>query len=94
MRSAAVTTRSARDGVASADGWLWQTISPAAFAQSAHPGKIAIGYLFPQTDAFGVYYRKGEPIGAQIATAIKALKANGTLAKLATKYHIPVGDVK
>ncbi len=76
-----------------ADAVLSQDTS-AAFAMSAHPGKIAIGYLFPQTDAFGVYYRKGEPIGAQIAAAIKALKANGTLAKLAVKYRIPVGDVK
>lgn len=76
-----------------ADAVLSQDTS-AAFAMSAHPGKVAIGYLFPQTDAFGVYYRKGEPIGAQIAAAIKALKANGTLAKLAVKYSIPVGDVK
>jgi polar amino acid transport system substrate-binding protein len=76
-----------------ADAVLSQDTS-AAFAMSQHPGKVAIGYLFPQTDAFGVYYRRGEPIGAQIAAAIKALKANGTLAKLAVKYHIPVGDVK
>ena len=76
-----------------ADAVLSQDTS-AAYAMSQHPGKVAIGYLFPQTDAFGVYYRKGEPIGSQIAAAIKALKANGTLAKLATKYHIPVGDVK
>jgi len=76
-----------------ADAVLSQDTS-AAFAQGAHPGKIAIGYLFPQTDAFGVYYRKGDPIGPKIAAAIKALKANGTLSKLAVKYHIPVGDVK
>ncbi|HVA30670.1 MAG TPA: transporter substrate-binding domain-containing protein [Gaiellaceae bacterium] len=76
-----------------ADAVLSQDTS-AAFAMSQHPGKVAIGYLFPQTDAFGVYYRKGEAIGGQIAAAIKALKANGTLAKLAVKYHIPVGDVK
>ena len=29
-----------------------------------------------------------------MAAAIKALKANGTLNKLAVKYHIPPGDVK
>lgn len=76
-----------------ADAVLSQDTS-GAYAQSQHPGKIAIGYLFPQTDAFGVYYRKGEAIGAQIKTAIAALKKNGTLAKLAVKYHIPPGDVK
>ena len=76
-----------------ADAVLSQDTS-AAFAQSQHPGKVAVGYLFPQTDAFGVYYRKGEPIGAQIAAAISTLRKNGTLAKLAAKYHIPAGDVK
>ena len=66
----------------------------AAYAMSKHPGKVAIGYLFPATDKFGVYYRKGDAIGGQIATAIKALKANGTMVKLAQKYRIPTGDVK
>ncbi len=66
----------------------------AAYAMSQHPGKVAIGYLFPQTDRFGVYYRRGDPIGGKIASAIKALKANGTLRKLAIKYKIPPGDVK
>jgi polar amino acid transport system substrate-binding protein len=76
-----------------ADAVLSQDTS-AAFAMSKHPGKVAIGYLFPQTDKFGVYYRKGDAIGAKIATAIKALKANGTLTALAKKYNIPTGDVK
>jgi ABC-type amino acid transport substrate-binding protein len=66
----------------------------AAYAMSQHPGKVAIGYLFPATDEFGVYYRRGDAIGAKISTSIKALKANGTLRKLAVKYHIPPGDVK
>lgn len=66
----------------------------AAYAMSKHPGKIAIGYLFPQTDEFGVYYREGDSIGAKISAAIKKLKANGTLVSLAKKYNIPTGDVK
>ena len=76
-----------------ADAVLSQDTS-AAYAMSKHPGKVAIGYLFPATDKFGVYYRKGDAIGGQIATAIKALKANGTMVKLAQKYRIPTGDVK
>ena len=76
-----------------ADAVLSQDTS-AAYAMSKHPGKVAIGYLFPATDEFGVYYRRGDAIGAKIAGAIKALKANGTLTKLAVKYHIPPGDVK
>ncbi len=66
----------------------------AAYAMSKHPGKVAVGYLFPASDQFGVYYRKGDAIGDKVASGIKALKANGTLKKLATKYHIPTGDVK
>jgi polar amino acid transport system substrate-binding protein len=76
-----------------ADAVLSQDTS-AAFAMSKHPGKVAIGYLFPNTDAFGVYYRKGDAIGAKIKTALAALKANGTMVSLAKKYNIPTGDVK
>jgi polar amino acid transport system substrate-binding protein len=76
-----------------ADAVLSQDTS-AAYAMSKHPGKVAIGYLFPQTDAFGIYYRKGDAIGAKLTTALKALKADGTLTKLAAKYNIPTGDVK
>jgi polar amino acid transport system substrate-binding protein len=76
-----------------ADAVLSQDTS-AAYAMSKHPGKVAIGYLFPATDEFGVYYRRGDAIGSKIATSIKALKANGTLRNLAVKYRIPTGDVK
>jgi polar amino acid transport system substrate-binding protein len=76
-----------------ADAVLSQDTS-AAFAMSKHPGKVAIGYLFPGTDAFGIYYRKGDAIGAKLKTALAALKANGTMVKLAKKYNIPTGDVK
>ena len=65
-----------------------------AFQAKAHPGKIAVAYTFPQKDTFGVYYRKGDPLGPKIAAGLKTLKSNGTLAKLAKKYKIPVGDVK
>jgi polar amino acid transport system substrate-binding protein len=76
-----------------ADAVLSQDTS-AAFAISKHPGKVAIGYLFPNTDEFGVYYRKGDAIGAKIKSALAALKANGTMVSLAKKYNIPTGDVK
>jgi len=65
-----------------------------AYQIKAHPGKIAIGYLFPAADTFGIYYRKGDAIGAKLATAIAALKANGGMAKIAAKFQIPAGDVK
>ena len=65
-----------------------------AFQAKAHPGKIAVGYTFPEKDKFGIYYRKGDALGPQIASGVKTLRSNGTLAKLAAKYKIPVGDVK
>jgi polar amino acid transport system substrate-binding protein len=76
-----------------ADAVLSQDTS-AAYAMSKHPGKVAIGYLFPNTDEFGVYYRKGDAVGAKIKTALAALKKNGTMTTLAKKYNIPTGDVK
>jgi polar amino acid transport system substrate-binding protein len=65
-----------------------------AFQAKAHPGKIAVGYTFAEKDSFGVYYRKGDSIGAKIKAGIAKLKADGTLAKIAAKYKIPASDVK
>jgi polar amino acid transport system substrate-binding protein len=77
-----------------ADAVLTQDTS-AAYQMKEHPGKIAIGYLFPQSDAFGIYYRKSDAeVGAQFKSAIAALKQDGTLKKLAAKYSIPAVDVK
>ena len=65
-----------------------------AFQAKAHPGKIAVGYTFPQKDTFGIYFRKGDPIGAKLRAGVAKLKKNGTLTRLAVKYKIPVKDVK
>jgi polar amino acid transport system substrate-binding protein len=77
-----------------ADAVLTQDTS-GAYQMKQHPGKLTIGYLFPQSDAFGIYYRKSDAaLGAQFKSAIAKLKANGTLQKLAVKYSIPPVDVK
>jgi polar amino acid transport system substrate-binding protein len=76
-----------------ADAVLTQDTS-FAFQAKAHPGKIAVAYIFPQKDTFGVYFRKGDTIGAEVKAGIAKLKANGTLVRLAGKYKIPVSDVK
>jgi polar amino acid transport system substrate-binding protein len=65
-----------------------------AFQAKAHPGKIAVAYTFGAKDTFGVYYRRGDPVGPKIRVGMAKLKANGTLAKLAAKYKIPPADVK
>jgi polar amino acid transport system substrate-binding protein len=77
-----------------ADAVLTQDTS-FAFQAKAHPGKIAVGYTFPQKDSFGIYYRKGDTaFGKSLKTGVAKLKADGTLAKIAAKYKIPVADVK
>ena len=59
------------------------------------PGKLAISYLFPESDAFGIYYRPGDKkLGTALRSAIKTLKKKGTLKKIAAKHLIPVTNVK
>jgi polar amino acid transport system substrate-binding protein len=66
-----------------------------AYQIGQHKGKLAIAYLYPETDAFGIYYRKSDKkLGSALASAVKTLKRNGTLAKIAKKYNVPAGDVK
>lgn len=77
-----------------ADAVLTQDTS-GAFHKKAHPGKLAIPYLFPETDTFGIYYRPSDKkLGTALRAAIKALKKNGALKKIAAKHQIPVADVK
>jgi polar amino acid transport system substrate-binding protein len=77
-----------------ADAAMTQDTS-GAYQKSQNPGKLAIAYLFPETDSFGIYYRKGEAkLGTALKAAIKTLKKNGTLKKIAAKHQIPATDVK
>jgi polar amino acid transport system substrate-binding protein len=78
-----------------ADAVLTQDTS-FAYQAKQHPGKIAVGYTFAASDQFGIYFKKGDAsgVGQQIADGVKQLRSNGTLAKLATKYKIPVNTVK
>jgi polar amino acid transport system substrate-binding protein len=80
--------------VGRADAVLTQDTS-GAYQKKQNPGKLAIAYLFPETDSFGIYYRKGEAkLGTALKATIKALRKNGTLKKIAAKHQIPVADVK
>ena len=77
-----------------ADAVLTQDTS-GAYQKKQHPGKLAIAYLFPETDTFGIYYRRSDKkLGTALRVTIKALKKNGTLRKIATKHQIPLTDVK
>jgi polar amino acid transport system substrate-binding protein len=80
--------------VGRADAVLTQDTS-GAYQKKQHPGKLAIAYLFPETDTFGIYYRPSDKkLGTALRSAIKTLKKKGTLKKIATKHQIPVTDVK
>jgi polar amino acid transport system substrate-binding protein len=80
--------------VGRADAVLTQDTS-GAFQKKQHPGRLAIAYLFPESDAFGIYYRKSDTkLGTGLRSAIRTLKKNGTLKKIAKKYEIPVSNVK
>jgi polar amino acid transport system substrate-binding protein len=78
-----------------ADAVLTQDTS-FVFQAGKHPGKIAIGYTFATSDAFGIYYRKADAstLGTQIKDGIARLKVKGTLKGLSLRYKIPVADVK
>ncbi len=65
-----------------------------AYQAKAHPGKIQVAFTFPAKDTFGIYYRKGDALGAKIKAGVAKLKSNGTLARIAAKYKIPAADVK
>jgi polar amino acid transport system substrate-binding protein len=66
-----------------------------AYQKKQHPGELAIAYLFPERDTFGIYYRPSDTkLGTALKAAIAKLKKNGTMVKLAKKQQIPVTDVK
>src|SRR5919197_1278382 len=70
-----------------ADAVMTQDTS-GAFQKKQHPGKLALAYLFPESDAFGIYYRKSDTkMGTALRSAIKTLKKKGTLKKIAKKFE-------
>ena len=77
-----------------ADAVLTQDTSAGSYKKT-NPGKLAIAYLFPETDTFGIYYRKSDTkLGTALRSAIKTLKKNGSLKRIAAKYQLPATDVK
>lgn len=49
---------------------------------------VAVDGVFPVDTTFGVFTLKGGPLSEPVAKGVKALIANGTLAKLAEKYAL------
>ena len=77
-----------------ADAVLTQDTS-GAFQKKRHPGKLDIAHLFPETDTFGIYYRRADDaLGLALRNAVATLKRNGTLETIAADAEIPLEDVK
>jgi polar amino acid transport system substrate-binding protein len=63
----------------------------AAFRETAQPGQFKIAYTYPDAETFGIYYKQGaEPLGATLKETVEAMRDDGTLAKIAETWHLPV----
>ncbi len=68
---------------------VWETDTAVLNWQFQFPGKYDVAYALAKDDKYGVYYQKGKAdVGNAIAAALKALKADGTLATIAQHYKI------
>jgi len=68
---------------------VWETDTAVSDFMLKNPGQYQVGYAMPKTDSYGVYFQKNKPeLKTGLSDALKALKADGTLASLARKYQI------
>jgi ABC-type amino acid transport substrate-binding protein len=68
---------------------VWETDTAVLNWQFQYPGKYDVAYAMAKDDSYGVYYQKGKAdVGAAIAAALRALKADGSLATLAQHYKL------
>ena len=68
---------------------VWETDSAVSDWQNRNTGKYEVAYALAKEDSYGVYYQKGKKdLGDAITAALQALKADGTLAKIAQQYQI------
>lgn len=66
---------------------VWETDTAVSNWILEHPGEYEVAYALPRDDNYGIYYRKGKAdIGTALQAALDALKADGSLAAIATKY--------
>jgi polar amino acid transport system substrate-binding protein len=68
---------------------VWETQEAVADFMGKNPGKYEVAFASSRDNTYGVYYQKGKAdIGTAFAAALRALKADGTLAAIATKYNL------
>jgi polar amino acid transport system substrate-binding protein len=64
----------------------------AAYRAVAQKGQFAIAYAWPATDQFGIFFAKSPADYKQVKADIEALRADGSVAKLGAKWHLPGSD--
>lgn len=68
---------------------VWETDTAVADFRLKNPGKYDIAFTVAGDFKYGIYYGKGKAdVGAALTAALKALKDDGTLAAIATKYNL------
>ena len=68
---------------------IWETQEAVADWMTRNPGKYEVAFVASQDNTYGIYYTKGKTdIGTAFAAALLALKADGTLPGIATKYNL------
>ena len=68
---------------------VWETDTAVADFRLKNPGKYDIAFTVAGDSKYGIYYGKGKAdVGTALSAALKALKDDGTLAGIATKYNL------
>jgi polar amino acid transport system substrate-binding protein len=68
---------------------VWETDTAVADFRLKNPGKYDIAFTVPGDFKYGIYFGKGKTdVGTALTAALKALKDDGTLAGIATKYNL------
>ena len=68
---------------------VWETQEAVADWMTRNPDKYEVAFVASQDKTYGIYYQKGKSdIGDAFAEALRALKADGTLATIATDYNL------
>ena len=68
---------------------VWETDTAVADFRLKNAGKYDIAFTVAGNFTYGIYYGKGKAdVGAALTAALKALKDDGTLAAIATKYNL------
>lgn len=68
---------------------IWETQEAVADWMTRNPDKYEVAFVASQDKTYGIYYQKGKSdIGDAFAEALRALKADGTLATIAGDYNL------